>query len=130
MRALDVRVEAALATVDEDCRWELIGGIVGECPDDVLEKCQQLLRDETARERTLGADILGRFVGVDAGARPAALTALLAALSVRNRCLRDGVDGRRARPCRFRGGTRSDHPDWPETRTPAFDSPSPSPSQP
>jgi HEAT repeat protein len=81
MRALDVRVEAALATVDEDCRWELIDGIVGECPDDVLEKCQQLLRDETARERTLGADILGRFVGVDAGARPAALTALQAALS-------------------------------------------------
>ncbi len=42
MRALDVRVEAALATVDEDCRWELIGGIVGECPDDVLEMCQRV----------------------------------------------------------------------------------------
>ncbi len=81
MRALDVRVEAALATVDEDCRWDLIGGIVGECPDDVLEMCQRLLRDRTGRERTLGADILGRLVGVDAGARPAALAALLTALS-------------------------------------------------
>ena len=81
MRTLDVRVEAALAVVDEDCRWELIGGIIGECPDDVLEVSRRLLRGATARERTLGADIVGRLVGVDAGARPAALIALLEALS-------------------------------------------------
>jgi HEAT repeat protein len=80
MRALDVRVEAALASFDEDCRWELIGGIVGECPDDVLEIGRRLLRDESARGRTLGADILGRLVGIDPGARPVVLTALRDAL--------------------------------------------------
>jgi HEAT repeat protein len=82
MRALDVRVEAALASVDEDCRWELIGGIVRDCPDDVLQLCLRVLRDAAAHERTLGADVLGRLVGIDPGARPAALTALLDALSV------------------------------------------------
>lgn len=81
MRALDVRVEAALATFDEECRWELIAGIVGECPDDVLDVCRTLLRDATADGRSLGADVLGRLVGVDPGARPAALDALLEALS-------------------------------------------------
>ena len=81
MKALEVRVEAALETFDEDCRWDLIGGIVKECPDDVLELCQRLLRDQAVRERTLGADVLGRLVGIDPGARPAALTALLGALS-------------------------------------------------
>ena len=77
MRALDVRVEAALATFDEGWRWELIAGIVGECPDDVLDVCRTLLRDETADGRSLGADVLGRRLGVDPGARPAALNALL-----------------------------------------------------
>jgi len=81
MRALDVRVEAALATFDEGCRWELIGGIVEECPDDVLEMCRRMLCDETADGRSLGADILGRLVGIDPGARPAALNALREALS-------------------------------------------------
>jgi HEAT repeat protein len=81
MRPLDVRVEAALASVDEDCRWELIGGIVGECPDDVLETAQRLLRGDTARERTLGADIAGRLVAIDAGARSAVLNGLQTALS-------------------------------------------------
>jgi hypothetical protein len=81
MSALDVRVEAALETFDEDCRWELIGGIVGECPDDVLEMCRRLLCGPMACERTLGADVMGRLVGVDPGARPAAMSALTAALS-------------------------------------------------
>ena len=81
MRAVDIRVDAALATIDEDCRWELIGGIVGECPDDVLEISRRLLRGETAGERTLGADVIGRLIGTDPGARPVALTALLVALA-------------------------------------------------
>ena len=81
MRPLDVRVEAALETYDGDCRWELIGGIVGECPDDVLQECLALLGHDYARERSLGADIIGRLVGVDPGARGAALTALSTALA-------------------------------------------------
>jgi HEAT repeat protein len=82
MGPLEVRVEAALAALDEDCRWELIGGIVQECPEDVLAKCQQLLGSEHAGGRTLGADVLGRLVGVDPGARRAALSASLSALAV------------------------------------------------
>jgi HEAT repeat protein len=81
MGPLEVRVEAALATLDEGCRWELIGGIVGECPEDVLAKCLQLLGSEHARARTLGADVLGRLVCVDPGARRAALSASLSALA-------------------------------------------------
>jgi HEAT repeat protein len=81
MRPLDVRVEAALETFDEDCRWELIGGIVGDCPDDVLQKCLSLLGHGYARERSLGADIVGRLVGVDPGARDTALAALIPALA-------------------------------------------------
>lgn len=82
MGPLEVRVEAALATFDEDCRWELIGGIVQECPEDVLAECQQLLCSEHAHGRTLGADVLGRLVGIDPGARGAALSASLSALAV------------------------------------------------
>jgi HEAT repeat protein len=82
MGALEVRVEAALATLDEDCRWELIAGIVEECPDDVLETCRRLLRGDDSRSRTLAADVLGRLVGVDPGARAAAAEALGAALAV------------------------------------------------
>jgi HEAT repeat protein len=81
VRALDVRVAAALEAVDEDCRWELIGGIVTECPDDVLEVGRLLLTKEVDRERTLGADILGRLVGLDPGARPAVSGALVDALA-------------------------------------------------
>jgi len=37
MRQLDIRIDAALGTYDEECRWDLIDGILTECPDDVLE---------------------------------------------------------------------------------------------
>ncbi|MGA2513345.1 MAG: HEAT repeat domain-containing protein [Candidatus Limnocylindrales bacterium] len=82
MRPLDDRIEAALATYDDDCRWDLIGGILTECPDDVLAAGMGLLLGEVERGRTLGADILGRLVGVEPGCRHAVLEALLAALAV------------------------------------------------
>jgi hypothetical protein len=82
MRPLDVRIEAALGAYDEDCRWDLIGGILTECPDDVLEVATDLLRGDLERGRTLGADVLGRLVGIEPGSRPAILEALLAALAV------------------------------------------------
>jgi hypothetical protein len=80
MRSLDARIKAALAAYDEDTRWELIGGILDECPDDVLKASSALLRGEHGRQRTLGADLLGRLVGSDPDAGPAAERALLAAL--------------------------------------------------
>jgi HEAT repeat protein len=80
MRPLDARIEAALGAYDEDCRWDLIGGIVGECPDDVLETATSLLRGQDQRERTLGADILGRLVGAEPTIRSMALQTLLEAL--------------------------------------------------
>jgi HEAT repeat protein len=82
MPPLDVRIEAALRAYDEDCRWDLIDGIVGECPDDVLEAATGLLRGESERSRTLGADILGRLVGTEPDARRAVLGALLRALDL------------------------------------------------
>lgn len=82
MRQLDVRIEAAQGTYDEDCRWDLIGGIVSECPDDVLEAATGLLRGRLERDRTLGADILGRLVGVEPSCRTVVLDALLTALTV------------------------------------------------
>jgi HEAT repeat protein len=82
VRPLDVRIEAALGTYDEDCRWDLIAGILTECPDDVLDGAKGLLRSDLDRGRTLGADILGRFVGIEPNSRPAVLDALLAALAV------------------------------------------------
>jgi HEAT repeat protein len=89
MGALETRVEAALASYDDGCRWELIGGIVDECPDDVLELCRRLLVEPDARKRTLGADVLGRLVDRDPGARPAALLILRDALAVeREPCAR------------------------------------------
>jgi HEAT repeat protein len=63
------RVEAALRTLDNDCRWELIDAIVRECPDDVYEAASRLLTDPGDDARTLGADILGRLVTVDQGQR-------------------------------------------------------------
>jgi HEAT repeat protein len=81
MGALDVRVEAALATLDDECRWELITGLAQECPDEILAICQELLAGAAPDRRTLGADLLGRLVGVDQGARPAASKALLDALA-------------------------------------------------
>jgi HEAT repeat protein len=80
MRPFDARIEIALGAYDEDCRWDLIGGIVTECPDDVFETAASLLGGENERERTLGADILGRLVGAEPGIRSAALPALLEAL--------------------------------------------------
>jgi HEAT repeat protein len=82
MRPLDIRIEAALGTYDEDCRWDLIGGILTECPDDILEAAAALLSSDTDRGRTLGADILGRLVGVEQGTRAAVGEALLTALAV------------------------------------------------
>jgi HEAT repeat protein len=82
MRPLDVLLEAALGTFDEDCRWELICGILRECPDDVLEAARDLLAGPNDRERTLGADILGRLVGVEPEAKCAVQTAVMAALVV------------------------------------------------
>jgi HEAT repeat protein len=82
MRPLDVLLEAALGTFNEDCRWELIGGVLRECPDDVLEAARDLLAGPTDRERTLGADILGRLVGVEPKAKCAVQTAVLAAVAV------------------------------------------------
>jgi HEAT repeat protein len=82
MRQLDVRIEAALGTYDEDCRWDLIGGILDECPDDVQEECAKLLTDRVDRGRTLGADILGRLAGIEPNKRGDIEAALLAALEV------------------------------------------------
>lgn len=81
MRSLDVRIEAAIGAYDEDCRWDLIGGIMTDCPDDVLEAGLALLLGDFERGRTLGADILGRLVGVEPSTRPAVLEALSAALT-------------------------------------------------
>ena len=82
MRSIDLRIEAALATMNEDCRWELIGGIVGECPDEVLETSRLMLTSADGRCRTLAADILGRLVSVDPGARNAASQVLQKALAI------------------------------------------------
>lgn len=82
MRPLDVRIEAALGTYDDDCRWDLIGGILTECSDDVLEAAVGLLHGELDRGRTLGADVLGRLAGIEPNSRPAIQEALLTALPV------------------------------------------------
>lgn len=84
MRSLDARIQAALAAYDEDTRWELIAGIMAECPDDVFEASTSLVGGEHERERTLGADLLGRLVGVDPEAGPDVERALLSALQ--NEC--------------------------------------------
>lgn len=84
MRPHDVRIEAALRAYDEDCRWDLIGGIVGECPDDVLRSATDLLHGADDRGRTLGADILGRLVGSEPRTHEAVLHALLEALALEN----------------------------------------------
>jgi len=81
MRQLDARIDTALAAYDEECRWDLIDGILTECPDDVLEVCVGLLRGDLDRGRTLGADVVGRLVGVEPGCRIAAVESLLAALA-------------------------------------------------
>lgn len=82
MRPLDVRIDAALGTYDEDCRWDLIRGILDECPDDVLEASTKLLVGQPDRGRTLGADILGRLAGIESDMRAAIIEALLTALTV------------------------------------------------
>jgi HEAT repeat protein len=80
MRSLDARIHAALAAYDEDTRWELIGGIMDECPDDVFAASADLVRGEHERQRTLGADILGRLVDADPEAGMDVEKALLPAL--------------------------------------------------
>lgn len=82
MRPLDSLIEAALGTYDEDCRWDLIDGILMECRDDVLEEASTLIKGDPERGRTLAADILGRLVGVEPNSRGAALGLLLAAIAV------------------------------------------------
>ena len=82
MRQLDVRLEAALGTYNEECRWELIDGILTECPDDVLEESMRLLHGHNERGRTLAADILGRLVGVEEGLEGQVVEALLTALAI------------------------------------------------
>jgi HEAT repeat protein len=82
MGSIELRIEAALATIDEDCRWELIGGIVGECPEAVVETSRVMLKSRDGRRRTLAADILGRLVAGDPDSRPAASQALQDALAV------------------------------------------------
>jgi HEAT repeat protein len=77
MTALDSLIHAALAAIGDDCRWELIEAIVDECPDDVLTASLRLLGDDRPRARALGADVMGRLVGLDPGARPVILAALL-----------------------------------------------------
>ena len=81
MRPLDTLIEAALGTYDDDCRWDLIGGVLRECSDDVLEVASALLVSPIERERTLGADILGRLVGVEPNSRGAVQKAIMAALA-------------------------------------------------
>jgi HEAT repeat protein len=80
MRTLDVRVDAALRAIEQDCRWDLINGIVGECPDDVLPLSIELLNAADEQRRTLGADILGRLAGAEPSTRDAVVTALADAL--------------------------------------------------
>ena len=82
MRTLDVRVDAALRAIEQDCRWDLINGIVGECPDDVLPLSIELLGSIEEKRRTLGADILGRLAGAEPSTREAVVDALYAALRV------------------------------------------------
>ena len=82
MRPLDVRIEAALGTLDEDCRWELIDGIVSECPDDVMEVTTEMILAHSERGRTLAADILGRLVGLETDVRPIAMHLLISALAI------------------------------------------------
>jgi HEAT repeat protein len=77
MTALEIRIQAALASLDQDCRWELIAGVATECPDDVVEACRRLLAGDSAPARTLGADILGRLSAADPEARPAVLAVLI-----------------------------------------------------
>jgi HEAT repeat protein len=81
MRSLDVRIEAALGTFDETCRWDLIGGVLSECPDEVLQVGLDLLGRSAARERALGADILGRLVSVESDSQHHVLAALTEALA-------------------------------------------------
>ena len=82
MRQLDVLIETALGAYDEDCRWNLIDGILDECPDDVHEEAAKLLASEGDRSRTLGADILGRLADLEPSIRSLIRDALLAALQV------------------------------------------------
>jgi hypothetical protein len=82
MNALESRVEAALHTFDDNCRWELVDAIVTECPDDVYDAASGLLHLRDIPARTLGADILGRLVTVDQGQRTRVSRTLRGALAL------------------------------------------------
>ncbi len=81
MNPLEIRIQAALQAYDEDCRWELVYGIVSECHDKVLEASRRLLDDRSPRARTLGADIMGRLVASDEGMRDEVVDSLVQALT-------------------------------------------------
>lgn len=81
MSHLGSRIEAALGTFDNECRWELIDAIVTECPDDVFDASRELLHAGDERSRVLGADILGRLVTVDQGQRMRVSRTLRSALA-------------------------------------------------
>lgn len=85
MSQLGSHVAAALGTLDNECRWQLIGAIVTECPDDVFAASSELLHNRDERARALGADILGRLVTVDQGQRTKASRTLRGALAVETR---------------------------------------------
>jgi HEAT repeat protein len=80
MAMLEAQLGAALRAVDQDCRWDLIDGLMDECPDDVLEAAVGLLGDGDERARTLGADVLGRLLASNQADRARALASLDAAL--------------------------------------------------
>ncbi len=82
MSQLGSRIEAALGTLDTECRWELVDAVVKDCPDDVFEAATWLLHSEDKRRRTLGADILGRLVVEDQGQRMRVSRALRGALAM------------------------------------------------
>jgi len=82
MSPIGSRVDAALRTLDDDCRWELIDAIVTECPDDVYDAARRLLTLPDPASRTLGADILGRLVTVDQAQRMRVSRTLRGALAI------------------------------------------------
>ena len=85
MSPLGSRIEAALGTLDTECRWEIVDAVVKECPDDVFDAAAWLLQSDDARRRTLAADMLGRLVVEDQGQRTRVSRALRTALAMERR---------------------------------------------
>src|SRR5512142_2067520 len=80
-----MRVEAALATRNEDRRWDLIAAIVADPPEDVLVTATELLASRIDGHRSLGADLLGQLTQVAPEMRPTAAGVLLASLDREDR---------------------------------------------